>query len=187
MTPGSWTTSGVAPATSFEVKVAAYLIVVAAFDDFVPEGIKKVPVDLAYFLDELKGVRTSDESLASAKAWMDITGIIPHFLNPVMSVMQSEHDLTLTSMEVYRWRSNMTAAASKKNRLASSLDSRSKPVSRLKTMLPEVAAFIVVCGPAEMFASLVAAREADPQSSERSPAKVQVKRKLSEVRCTAIF
>ena len=45
MTLGPWTTSGVAPATPYEVQVAAYLIVGAAFDDFVPEGIKKVPVD----------------------------------------------------------------------------------------------------------------------------------------------
>ena len=53
MTPGPWTTSGVAPATPYEVKVAAYLIVGAAFDDFVPVGNKTVPADLVYFLDEV--------------------------------------------------------------------------------------------------------------------------------------
>ena len=42
-------------------------------------------------------------------------------------------------------------------------------------MLPTVARFIVAQGPENMWAELVAAREADKQSSERSLTKAAVK------------
>ena len=71
--PGPWTTSGIAPATSAEVKVAAYLIVRAAFEDFVPEGNQTAPTDLIYFLNETKDGSVDDASLNSAKMWMDTT------------------------------------------------------------------------------------------------------------------
>jgi hypothetical protein len=48
-------------------------------------------------------------------------------------------------------------------------------------MLPSVARFILAQGPEKMWTELVAVREADKQSSDRSPTKAAVKRKLTEV------
>jgi hypothetical protein len=49
--PGSWTTNDVAPATTYEVKLEAYLMIVAIFDDFTTEGPHEtVPSLLNYFL-----------------------------------------------------------------------------------------------------------------------------------------
>jgi len=72
-TAASWTFNGVAPATAEEIKVASYLIISAAFDDFVPEVNTTVPRQLKHFLDEVKDATVSDESLKFAKARLDTT------------------------------------------------------------------------------------------------------------------
>ena len=74
----------------------------------------------------------------------------------------------------------MTANQKDSSRLCASYDGKHK-TSRLKDMLPTVARFILAQGPINMWAELVEAREADKQSSERSPSKSTVKRKLAEV------
>ena len=53
-TSGSWTSDKVAPASPEEIMVASYLIISAAFDDFVPDGNTTVPRKLHHFIDEVK-------------------------------------------------------------------------------------------------------------------------------------
>ena len=123
--PGSWTTNDVAPATTSEVKLAAYLMIVAMFDDFAPEGPHETaPSLLNYFLGEVKDGTVNDSSLDTAKKWMDATGKAPYYVNPVNSVMLSEHGLALTTIATYRWRVKMTAAKNNKSRLCSSSDGK---------------------------------------------------------------
>ena len=66
-TSGSWTSDKVAPESPEEIMVASYLIISAAFDDFVPEGNTTVPPKLTYFLDEVKDDTVTDASLKFAK------------------------------------------------------------------------------------------------------------------------
>ena len=51
---GSWTSTEVALATIEETKVASYLIISAAYNDFIPEVNSTVPRQLVRFLDEIK-------------------------------------------------------------------------------------------------------------------------------------
>jgi hypothetical protein len=74
----------------------------------------------------------------------------------------------------------MTAAKTNKSRLCASSDGKRK-VSRLKSMLPFVARFILAQGPAKMWAQIQAARAADPNSDQPSPKKADVKRALAQV------
>ena len=170
----SWTSNGVAPPTPEEIKVASYLIISAAFDDFVPEVNITVPRNLTYFVDEVTDGTVTDASLRSAKNWLDSTGQCPHYINPVHVVMSSRFNLSLDLMSTYRWRTKLTANNKDPSRLCDSSNGKHK-TSRLKTMLPTVARFIVAQGPENMWAELVAAREADKQSSERSLTKAAVK------------
>jgi hypothetical protein len=88
--PGSWTTNDVAPATTNEVKLAAYLVIVATFDDFGPASPHETaPSLLNYFLEEVKDGSVNDSSLDTAKKRMDATGCSPYYINPVKSVMLS--------------------------------------------------------------------------------------------------
>jgi len=178
-TAASWTSNGVAPATPEEIKVASYLIISAAFDDFVPEVNITIPRKLTHFIDEVTDGAVRDASLKSAKDWLDSTGQCPHYINPVHVVMSSKFNLSLDLMSTYRWRTKLTASASDRTRLCASSNGKHK-TSRLKDMLPTVARFILAQGPDKMWAELVAAREADTQSSDRSPTKAAVKRKLTE-------
>ena len=58
-------TSAITPATTFEVKLASYLIVVAAYEDFALEGAHETaPSLLNYFLEEVKDGIVSDSSLS---------------------------------------------------------------------------------------------------------------------------
>ena len=166
----SWTSNGVAPATAEEIKLASYLIISAAFDDFVPEGNTTVPRKLSHFIDDVNVGMVTDACLKFAKDWLDTTGRCPHYINPVHAVLASKHNLFLTMTETYRWRTKMTAGASDRTRLCASSNGKSK-TSRLKDMLPSVARFILAQGPAEMWAKLVAAREVDKQSSGQSSKK----------------
>ena len=177
---GFWTSKEVAPATTEEIKVASYLIISAAFDDFVPEVNITVPRKLTYFVDEVTDGTVTDASLRSAKNWLDSTGQCPHYINPVHVVLSSKFNLSLDSNSTYRWRTKLTANNMDPSRLCAFSNGKHK-TSRLKDMLPTVARFILAQGPENMWAELVAAREADPQSSDRSPTKAAVKRKLIEV------
>ena len=176
----SWTSNGVAPATPEEIKVASYLIISAVFDDFVPEVNTTVPRKLTHFIEEVTDGTVTDASLKFAKDWLDSTGQCPHYINPVHVVMTSRFNLSLDIMRTYRWRAMLTASQKDRTRLCASNDGRHK-TSRLKDMLPTVARFILAQGPTNMWAELVEAREADKQSSDRSPTKAAVKRKLTEV------
>jgi phosphopantothenoylcysteine synthetase/decarboxylase len=69
-TAPSWTSNDVAPATAEEMKMASYLIISAAFDDFVPEVNTTVPLKLSYFLDEVKDGTVAGASLKFAKDWL---------------------------------------------------------------------------------------------------------------------
>ena len=84
--------------------MASYLIISAAFDDFVPEVNTTVPLKLSYFLDEVKDGTVTDASLKFAKDWLDTTGQCPHYINPVHEVMSSTFNLSLEIMSTYRWR-----------------------------------------------------------------------------------
>ena len=176
----SWTSKGIAPATPEEMKVASYLIISAVFDDFVPEVNTTVPRKLTHFIEEVTDGTVTDASLKFAKDWLDSTGQCPHYINPVHVVMTSRFNLSLDIMSTYRWRTMLTASQKDRTRLCASNDGRHK-TSRLKDMLPTVARFILAQGPTNMWAELVEAREADKQSSDRSPTKAAVKRKLTEV------
>ena len=103
-----------------------------------------------------------------------------YYINPVTSVMFSEHDLSLTMHDTYAWRVKITASASNKSRLCASSDVKNK-VSRLRSMLPLVARFILAQGPAKMWAQIQAARAADPNSDQPSPKNADVKRALAQV------
>ena len=169
--PGSSTTKDVALATTREVKLAAYLMIVATFDDFAPASLNEtVPSLVNYFLEEVKDGTVSDSSLDTANKWMDVNGKIPYYINPVNSVMLSEYDLSLTMIATYQWRVKMTAGARNKSRLCASFDGKRK-VSRLKSMLPLVARFILAQGPVKMGAQIQAARAADPNSNHPSQTK----------------
>jgi len=98
--------------------------------------------------------------------------------------MSSKFNLSLDLMSTYRWRTKLTAGKRDRTRLCASSNGKSK-TSRLKDMLPTVARFILAQGPVNIWAEIVSAREADKQSSDRSPTKAAVKRKLTEV--TRIF
>ena len=111
---------------------------------------------------------------------MDATGKAPYYINPVNKIMFSEHDLSLTMHDTYAWRVKITASASNKSRLCASSDGQNK-VSRLRSMLPLVASFILAQGPAKMWAQIQAARAADPNSDQPSPKKADVKRALAQV------
>ena len=176
----SWTSNGIAPATPEEIKVASYLIISAVFDDFVPEVNTTVPRKLTHFIEEVTDGTVTDASLKFAKDWLDSTGQCPHYINPVHVVMTSRFNLSLDIMSTYRWRIKLTAGARDHTRLCASSNGKTK-TSRLKTMLPSVARFILAQGPVNMWAEIKSAREADKQSSERSPSKATVKRKLAEV------
>ena len=159
--------------------MASYLIS-AVFDDFVPEVNITVPRKLTHFVDEVTDGTVTDASLKSAKDWLDTTGKCPHYINPVHVVMTSRFDLSLDLMSTYRWRTKLTANNKDPSRLCDSSNGKHK-TSRLKSMLPTVARFILAQGPEKMWAELVAVREADAQSSDRSPTKAALKRKLVEV------
>ena len=119
-TIASWTSNGVAPATSEEIKVASYLIISAAFDDFVPEVNTTVPPKLNYLLDEVKDGMVTVASLKFAKDWLDTTGKCPHYINPVHTVLASKHNFFLTMNMTYTWRAKITAATSDRTRLCAS-------------------------------------------------------------------
>jgi hypothetical protein len=176
---GSWTSTEVALATIEETKVASYLIISAAYNDFIPEVNSTVPRQLLHFLDEIKDGALTDAPLRSAKEWLDTTGKCPYYMNPVHAVMASKHDLFLTMDETYRWRTRITAGARDRTRLCATSNGKNK-TSRLKSMLPAVAQFILAQGPEQMWAELEAVR-VDKHSSDRSPTKAAVKRKLNEV------
>ena len=150
---------------------------VAAYDSVDPEGDLSVPADLAFFLEDT----STDGSFKFAKEQMDATGSIPHYVNPVVEVMRTQHDLSLTLIDVYRWRTKATAPKSDKSRLCSSTDGKNK-ASRLRAMLDRVAAHIKAMGPKNMFKQLSAARKG-PQGTTRSPAKSAVKKERDEVCC----
>ena len=96
-----------------------------------------------------------------AKDWLDTTAKCPHYINPVHAVMASKHNLFLTMNVTYTWRAKITAAASDRTVPPNA----KRKSSRLKNMLPTVARCILAQGPAEMWAELMAARDADKQSS----------------------
>ena len=70
--------------------MASYLIVSAAFDDFVPEVNTTVPRKLTHFIEEVNDGTVSDASLKLAKDWLDTTGRCPHYINPVHAVLVSK-------------------------------------------------------------------------------------------------
>ena len=164
---GSWSSNEVAPATTDEIRVASYLIISAAFNDYDPKLNITLPRQLNYFVDEVKDGVVTDACLKSAK---DTTGQCPYYINPVDAVMLSKYNLSLDSNSTYRWRTKLTAGKRDRTRLCASSNGKSK-TSRLKDMLPSVARFILAQGPAEMWAELVAAREVDKQSSGQSSSK----------------
>ena len=160
--------------------MASYLIISAAFDDFVPEVNITLPRKLTHFIEEVNDGTVTDASLKSAKDWLDTTGKCPHYINPVHALMSSKYNLFLEINSTYRWRTKLTANNMDPSRLCAFSNGKRK-TSRLKDILPTVARFILAQGPANMYAELVAAREADNQSSDRSPTKSALKRNLIEV------
>jgi hypothetical protein len=150
--------------------VASYLIISAAFDDFVAEVNTTIPRQLTHFLDEVTDGAVTDASLKSAKDWLDSTGQCSRYINPVHASLSSKYNVSLDLMSTYRWRTKLTAGKRDRTRLCASSNGKSK-TSRLKDMLPTVARFILAQGPAEMWAELVAAREVDKQSSGQSSKK----------------
>ena len=77
-------------------------MIVATFDDFAPEGPHETaPSLLNYFLEKVKVGSVNDSTLDTAKKWMDATGCSPYYINPLNSVMLSEHDLSLTMIATY--------------------------------------------------------------------------------------
>ena len=160
--------------------MASYLIISAAFNDYDPKVDTTLPRQLKYFVDEVKDGSVSDASLTSAKAWLNTTGKCPYYINPVHAVMSTKYNLSLDTNSTYRWRTKLTASNKDRSRLCASYDGMNK-TSTLKDVLPTVARFILAQGPEKMWAELVAARETDIRSSDRSPTKAVVKRKLTEV------
>jgi len=98
---------------------------------------------------------------------MDTTGFCTHYLSPVNAVMASQHGLYLDLSSTGRWRANVSASSKQPNRLCSSYDGKHM-VSRLKSMLPRVARFILSHGTATIWAELQAARAGE---AEKSPTK----------------
>ena len=145
--------------------VASYLIISAAFDDFVAEVNTTIPRQLTHFLDEVTDGAVTDASLKSAKDLLDSTGQCLHYINPVHAALSSKYNVSLDLMSTYRWRTKLTAGKRDRSRLCASYDGKNK-TSRLKTMLPSVARFILAQGPVNMWAEVVAVREADKQESQ---------------------
>ena len=164
---GSLSSNEVAPATTDEIRVASYLIISAAFNDYDPKLNITLPRQLNYFVDEVKDGVVTDACLKSAK---DTTGQCPYYINPVHAVMLSKYNLSLDSNSTSRWHTTLTAGKRDRTRLCASSNGKSKS-TRLKDMLPTVARFILAQGPAEMWAELVAVCKADKQSSGQSSKK----------------
>ena len=150
---------------------------VAAYDGVDPEGDLSVPADLAFFLEDT----STEGSFKFAKDKMDATGRTADYINPVVEVMRTQHNLYLTLSEVYTWRTKATEPKTDKSRLCSSTDGKNK-ASRLRAMLDRVAAHIKTLGPKNMFKQLSVARKG-PQGTTRSPAKSAVKKQRDEVCC----
>ena len=106
----------------------------------------------------------TDASLKFAKDWLFSTGQCPHYINPVHAVLVSKYNLFPNMSETYTWRAKITTAASDRTVPPNA----KRKSSRLKNMLPTVARCILAQGPAEMWAELMAARDADKQSSGQS-------------------
>ena len=80
-------TSAITPATTFEVKLAAYLMIVATFDVFAPEGpYETAPSLLNYFLEEVTDGSATDSSSDTAMK-LDAMGCSPYYINPVNKIM----------------------------------------------------------------------------------------------------
>ena len=86
---GFWTSKEDAPATTEEIKVASYLIISAALDDFDPKISNTVPPKLIHFIEEVMDGTVIEASLKSAKEWLNTTGHCPHYINPVHAVLVS--------------------------------------------------------------------------------------------------
>ena len=85
--PGSWTTNDVAPATTNEVKLAAYLMIVATFDDLAHASPQETaPSLLNYFLEEVMDGTVTDSSSDTAMK-LDAMGCSPYYINPVNKIM----------------------------------------------------------------------------------------------------
>ena len=117
---GFWTSKEDAPATTEEIKVASYLIITAALDDFDPKISNMVPPKLIHFIDEVTDGAVTEASLKSAKEWLNTTGHCPHYINPVHAVLVSKYNLFPNMSETYTWRAKITAAASDRTRLCAS-------------------------------------------------------------------
>ena len=100
--------------------MASYLIISAAFDDFVPEVNTTIHRKLTHFVDEVTDGAVTDASLKSAKDWLDATGKCSHYINPVHVVLSSKFNLSLDSNSTYRWRTKLTVSASDRTRLCAS-------------------------------------------------------------------
>ena len=183
-TAASWTSNDVAPATTEEIKAASYLIISAAFDDFVPEVYTTLPRKLHHFIDEVKDGTATDASLKFAKDWLDTTGQCPYNINPVHAVLASKHKLFLTMNDTYRWRTKLTAGSRDPSRLCASFDGKHK-ASRLKTMLPSVAHFILTQGSETMWAELVAA--GGKQRTVRRKPSCTISRGASVRYCSVLY
>jgi hypothetical protein len=117
---GFWTSKEDAPATTEEIKVASYLIISAALDDFDPKISNMVPPKLIHFIDEVMDGAVTEASLKSAKEWLNTTGHCPHYINPVHAVLVSKYNLFPNMSETYTWRAKITAASSDRTRLCAS-------------------------------------------------------------------
>ena len=109
-----------APATTEEIKVASYLIISAALDDFDPKISNMVPPKLIHFIDEVMDGAVTEASLKSAKEWLNTTGHCPHYINPVHAVLVPKYNLFPNMSETYTWCAKITAAASDHTRLCAS-------------------------------------------------------------------
>ena len=78
--------------------VASYLIISAAFDDFVAEVNTTIPRQLTHFLDEVTDGAVTDVSLKSATDWLDSTGQCPNYITPVHAALSSKYNVSLDLM-----------------------------------------------------------------------------------------
>jgi hypothetical protein len=106
-------------------------------------------------------------------------GKAPYFINPVNTIMSSEHDLTLTMNVTYTWRVKMSAGMRNRFRLCARYNGKRK-VSRLNPCCPSLPLSLAE-GPTKMCGKIQTARAADPKSNEPSPTSRVLKRVLAEV------
>lgn len=176
MTVGSqvvtdWFTLNPSAATVHEVKVMAYLLVAAPSTNETNLMLwaQNVSCEMGAMPDYL---------VAQSKSWLNESGAMSVCLGPVQAVMLEHQNVSTTQIDIYKWRTKLTAPATDKYQLKDLVErGRKKVVTRLRSMFKRVAVFLNSC----TFQALKNQLRVSPAAAAmRSPSKAELRGQLSE-------